>query len=160
MEKPIKQSSCVILLTLTLACGMGGLIRAEFADAQEMRLAQASGVSQHGMGNSLIMTQVMPQPKAEKKKEKKEEQSTTRPSDRMDIYQCVEYCAVVRQSCEGLATIQPDTKIARIGSKESSKWSRECQKIYNGCQDQCDIDDSKVQWKRLKEKKDKKDQER
>lgn len=159
----MRQSSCVVLLVLTVTGFMGGMSRAEFAlaptaispNAEETRLAQASGVSQRGIGNSLLTAQNMPQTKADKDKDKDKDKPATHTSERTEIYQCVEYCAVVRQSCEGLATIQPDAKIARIGSKENSKWSRECQNIYDGCRYKCTINDSSIQWKRLKEKKDK-----
>jgi len=71
-------------------------------------------------------------------------------SDRITHYQCLEYCVVVRQSCEGLAAIQPDVKIATIGSKQNSRWSGECQKIYNSCMKKCDTDENTIHWKRAK----------
>jgi hypothetical protein len=168
MEKPMRQIRFVVLIIFTVVGVTGGFGRAEFAraptnvsvDSQEMRPAQASALSQSAMGNSLIMAQSMPKPdkpkdKPDKPKDKKSDQDVTQTSDRTDNYQCLEYCAVVRQSCEVLATIQPDPQIAKIGSKENNAWSRECQKIHNGCIDECNTDDSGVQWKRFKEHKDK-----
>lgn len=173
----MSQISFVVLITFMVVGLTGEFGRTEVAlastnvsvDAQEMRLAQAPALSQSAIGNSLIMAQSMIQTKPDKPKDKPDkskdkldkskdrpsDQIVTQTSDRTDNYQCLEYCAVVRQSCQGLATIQPDAQIAKIGSKENNGWSRECQKIYNGCIDECNTDDSGVQWKKFKENKDK-----
>jgi len=161
----MRQSRFVVLVTLTVVGLSGGFGRAEVAlapmnvsvDSQEMRPAQVPTLSQSALGNSLIMAQSMIQTKPDKPKDKPDkpkkdpsDQTVTQTSDRDDNYQCLEYCSVVRQSCEVLATRQPDPQIAKIGSKENNAWSRECQKIHNGCIDECNTDDSGVQWKKFK----------
>ena len=90
---------------------------------------------------------------AQNTKPPKASKTVTPTSDRLDNYQCLEYCTVVGQSCYGLALIQPDAKIAKIGSKENSKWSGECQNIEDSCIDKCNTDDSSVHWEKAKKNK-------
>jgi len=88
--------------------------------------------------------------KADKDDKNKPDKEVRKTADRADSYKCLEYCSVVRQSCEGFATIQPITSVAVIGSSENNEWSRECQKVYVRCINKCDDDQEKVHWKRVK----------
>jgi hypothetical protein len=149
---------------------------------REMRLVQAPAVSPQAVGQRLVIAQHTEQKKAVKneknpadktekmKPEKPDKLKPEKPgkpkaekpekpsSDRMANYQCSEYCVVVRQSCEGLAVIQPNINISSIGSKENNEWSRECQNIYTDCLMKCNDDEKKVAWERSKfiERKNKK----
>jgi hypothetical protein len=110
---------------------------------------------------TLVAAQKTTQKKSEKSakkldKDKDRDKETKKSPDRVSNYKCIEYCAVVRQSCEELATIQPVSKKAEIGSKENNIWSRECQKIYSNCINRCNFNEEKVNWKRLESKKVKK----
>jgi hypothetical protein len=132
-------------------------------DSQNMRFAKDSGLSQSPVGKSFGMAQSPTQQKSGKnaknlpdQPEKPKSKQTKMPtSDRTANYQCLEYCIVVRQSCEGLATIQPNVKISKIGSKENNIWSSECQKIHNSCMNKCDIDEKSINWKNVKGKEEK-----
>jgi len=155
-----------VLLTLIVVGLTAGLSLAQFAlepvdlstDSQEIRLANDPTLSQSPVGKSLVMAQSTAQKQsvtngtnpAKQAAKPKPDQIQTPTSDSMDHYQCVEHCAVVRQGCEGLATIQPDVKISTIGSEENNRWSRECHNIYTDCINQCSIDDNDVHWKRAK----------
>jgi hypothetical protein len=166
MEKTMSQIRFAVLITLTVVGLTEGLSLAQFVlkptdlstDAQEMRLSKDPTLSQSPVGKSLVIAQSTTQKQSvtnEKNRGKqtaqpKPDQIQTPTSDRMDHYQCVEHCAVVRQSCEGLATIQPDVKISTIGSEENNIWSSECHKIYQDCSNQCSIDENNVHWKRAK----------
>ena len=126
-------------------------------DFQEIMPGQAPALNKSIVAESLVVAQNT-SPQAPKNNPKKDPQVTSPevPIDRIDTYQCIEYCAIVRQSCEGLAAIQPNVDIAKIGSNENYNFSRDCQKIYTGCTTQCDVDESKVNWQRAHPKKDKK----
>jgi hypothetical protein len=89
----------------------------------------------------------------DKNKDKNKDKEKKRIPDRVSNYKCVEYCAVVRQSCEGLARIQPVSKVSDIGSKENNEWSKKVQKIYTDCMNKCNFDEEKVHWKRFKPEK-------
>ena len=127
-------------------------------NSQDMRLIKDPTLSQAPPGKSLIMAQSTTQKtsatnaksQASQVVKPKSNPITTPTSDRTTHYQCLEYCVVVRQSCEGLVAIQPDVKIATIGSKQNSRWSGECQKIYNSCMKKCDTDENTIHWKRAK----------
>ena len=160
----MSQSRFAVLITLTVVGLSTGLSRAQVAlepaalstDSQEMRLANDPTLSQSLIGQSLIIAQSIAQRQSGKDganpinqpEKSKFNQIQTPTADSMDHYQCVEYCAVVRQSCEGLAAIQPDVKISTIGSEENNKWSRECHNIYRDCVDECRFDENNVHWKR------------
>jgi hypothetical protein len=164
MEKTMSQSRFAVLITLTVVGLTAGLSRAQFTlepadvstDSQEMKLAKDPTLSQSPIEQSLVIAQITSQKQSVKDErdpvnqpaKSKLNQIQTPTADSMDQYQCVEYCAVVRQSCEGLATIQPDTKISTIGSEENNKWSRECHNIYRDCVDECGFDENNVHWKR------------
>ena len=132
-------------------------------DSHNMWLAKDSELSQSPVGKSLGTAQSPAQQKSGKnaknppdQPEKPKSKQTKMPtSDRTANYQCIEYCIVVRQSCEGLATIQPDVKISKIGSKENNIWSSECQKIHNSCMNKCDTDEKNINWKNIKVKREK-----
>ena len=162
----MRQSRCAVLITL-VTVGLTAWLSPDTSAlepmdvptaSQESSLAQAPTLSPSAVGHYLIMAQNTEQRKAVKneknpadKTEKTKREKPEKPSsDRMANYQCLEYCVVVRQSCEGLATIQPDVKKATIGSKENNEWSRECQKIYYNCQNKCNTDGKKVSWERSK----------
>src|SRR5690349_908247 len=133
MEKIMRQIHVAVLLTLTVVSLTPRLNLAQSTlkpvdlsiDSQEMRLANNSTLPQRPFGTSLVMAQstaqkqsVMNGTNSTKQTAKSNpNQIQTPTSDSMDHYQCMEHCAVVRQSCEGLATIQPDTQIATIGSE-------------------------------------------
>ena len=170
----MRQMRFAVLMTLTVVGLTAGPGLAQFTlepadvstDSQEMRLVKDAALSQSAVGQSLVMAQSTAQknsvkndknpaaqaakPKPEKPAKPKPDKTERQTSDRMAHYECLEYCVLVRQSCEGLATIQPDIKIAAIGSRENNKWSRECQKIYNGLMKKCNIDEKKIHWKRSK----------
>jgi hypothetical protein len=172
MEQTMSQSRFAVLITLTVVGLTAGLSRAQAAletvdlstDSQEMRLANDPTLFQSFMGQSLVIAQSTAQKQSAKDganpvnqpEKSKVNQIQTSTSDSMDHYQCVEHCAVVRQSCEGLATIQPDAKIATIGSEENNRWSRECHNIYRDCIDECSFDENNVHWKRANLPKNKK----
>ena len=140
----MRQVLFAVLITLTVVGLTEGLSLAQFA-------LEPADLSTDG--RSLVIAQSSAQKQSVKNAQKpqaKPNQITTPTSDRTAHYQCLEYCVVVRQSCEGLATIQPDVKISKIGSKQNSKWSGECQKIYNGCMKKCDHDENNIHWKRYK----------
>lgn len=166
MEQAMKQSLFVVFLTLAIVGFTEELSLAQFAPetvdlstvSQAISLAKDPVLSQSPAKQRLVMAQNTTQKEPLKKEknppdktqEPKQAQPTTPTSDRTAHYQCLEYCAVVRQSCEGLATIQPDVKIARIGSEENIKWSHGCQNVYDGCMKKCDFDEKEVHWKRAK----------
>ena len=160
----MRQIGFVVLITLTIVGFTGGLSRAEVTlappdfsiDSQAMVPAQVPVLSQGVIGKSFILAQNTPQPNANQPANKQGNSTVTPTSDRLDNYQCLEYCTVVGQSCYGLALIQPDAKIAKIGSKENSKWSGECQNIEDNCVDKCNTDKSSVPWKRAKKNNNKK----
>ena len=164
----MRQSRCAVLITLVtvsltawLSPDTSALEPTDVPTASQERLVHAPTLSPSAVGQYLLMAQNTEQKKAVKneknpadKTEKTKREKPERPtSDRMADYECLGYCVVVRQSCEGLATIQPDVKKATIGSKENNEWSRECQKIYNKCQKQCNTDEKKVSWERSKSAK-------
>ena len=157
----MRQSRFVVLLTLTILGCMAGLSRAqvalasvEFASvAQDRRPTQASTLSQSALRQPLVLVQNSTPHKAQKPAQKPAEQPGTPTAERMEQYQCLEYCAIVRQSCEGLALIQPDRQIATIGSDANTQWSRACQEIHNECMEKCETDNSSVHWKRFHENK-------
>jgi hypothetical protein len=167
----MSQSRFAVLITLTVVGLSAGLSRAQVAleladlstDSQEMRLANDPTLSQSPIGQSLVIAQNTTQKQSVKdganpinqSEKSKFNQIQISTADSMAHYQCVEYCAVVRQSCEGLATIQPDVKISTIGSEENNRWSRECHNIYRDCADECGFDENSVHWKRAKLTKDK-----
>ena len=132
----------------SLAEGIQKTVQAT-TDFQEIMPGQAPALNKSIVAESLVVAQNT-SPKDPK------DTSPEVPIDRIDIYQCIEYCAIVRQSCEGLAAIQPNVNRATIGSNENYNFSRDCQKIYTGCTTQCDVDESKVNWRRAHPKKDKK----
>ena len=155
-----------VLMTLTVVGLTKGLCLAQSAlepadasaDSQDIRPAKDPTLSQSPPGKRLIMAQNTTQKKSATNAKNQSSQTTkpksnqiqTHTSDRRDHYQCLDYCVVVRQSCEGLATVQPDITISKIGSKQNSHWSRECQKIYKSCMNRCDSDENNVHWKRTK----------
>ena len=154
----MRQSRCAVLITL-VTVGLSAWLSPETSALepmdvptalQESSLAQAPTLSPSAVGHYLIMAQNTEQGKAVKTEKTKREKPENPSADRMANYQCLEYCVVVRQSCEGLATIQPDVKKATIGSKENNEWSRECQKIYYNCQNKCNTDGKNVSWERSK----------
>src|SRR5437879_13463528 len=126
----MRQIGFVLLITLTIVSLTGGLSRALLPGAPTSTDLSSTGLSI----DSLNLTQ---------------NTVTAKPaSSRIDRYQCVEYCSVVRQSCDGKALIQPDKKIATIGSKENNQWSGACQSIYNACMKRCDFNESSISWRR------------
>jgi hypothetical protein len=129
-EKSMRQIGFVLLITLAIVSFTGGLSRAVLPGAPDSTDLSILSV------DSLNLTQ---------------KTATAKPaSSRMDKYQCVEYCSVVRQSCDGKARIQPDEKIATIGSRENNQWSGACQSIYNACMRRCDTNESSISWRRSK----------
>jgi hypothetical protein len=166
METTMRQIRVAVLLTFTVVGLTAGLSLAQFArepadvstDAQAMRLAKDPTWSQRAVGQSLVMAQSTAQKPsvthgtnpAKQSTKPRPNQMQTSTAESMDHYQCLEHCAGVRQSCEGLATIQPDVHIATIGSEENTQWSRDCQNIYKDCRNQCSIDENTVHWKRAK----------
>lgn len=116
------------------------------------------------VAENLVVAQNMPSlkpldPPSKKPKDPKDpkdkDSSPPVSSETINIYECIEYCAIVRQSCDGLATIQPNVNTARIGSRENNNLSRDCHNIYTDCTKQCQVDDSQVNWKRGHPKKEK-----
>jgi hypothetical protein len=168
MEQPMRQILLAVLITLTVVNLTEGrsLVHSPLepadlsTDSQDIRLAKDSALSQSPVGKSLGMEQSPAQQKSGKnaknqpdQPEKPKSKQTKMPtSDRTANYQCLEYCVVVRQSCEGLATVQPNVKISKIGSKENNIWSSECQKMHNSCMNKCDTDEKSINWKSFKEK--------
>ena len=169
----MKQSLFVVFITLAVVGFTEELSLAQCAPetvelstvSQAISLTQGPVLSQSPAKQSLVMAQNTTQKELNKKEkdplkkekdpsdkthETKPAQPTTPTSDRTAHYQCLEYCVVVRQSCESLASIQPDAKIARIGSEENSKWSHGCQNVYDGCMKKCDFDEKEVHWKKAK----------
>jgi len=151
MEKPMRQIYFAVLIVLTVVGLTKGVGLAQSAldpvdlptNSQDMRLIMAQNTTHNTSTTN-------PKNQASQVVKPKSNPIKTPTSDRITHYQCLEYCVVVRQSCEGLAAIQPDVKIATIGSKQNSRWSGECQKIYNSCMKKCDTDENTIHWKRAK----------
>jgi hypothetical protein len=169
MEKPMRQVPLAVFITLIFVVSTEGFSPAQFGsqteyfatNAQEIISDQTSVLSQSIVGQYLVVAQKAAQKTSDKKeKETTKEKKTIKEKDkeekgipdRVSDYKCIEYCAVVRQSCEGLAFVQPVSEISSVGSKENNEWSRECQKIYNNCIRKCNFNANEVNWKRTKSK--------
>jgi hypothetical protein len=128
-------------------------------DARASTPEPALASSQYLPGQTVVVAQnTTPKPsdKGKKPKDKSEDKEKKKIPNRASNYKCMEYCAVVRQSCEVLATVQPISRIADVGSKENNEWSKKVQKIYTECINKCDFDEDKVHWKRYVSKEQKK----